>query len=145
MLCCITKRLSPLQQIRVENRLTCYATTQLKSVRNRQVWPRSTVAAKVAETKVSIASAGEVSWEVMGHLQTKKQSHVAWDHFHATSCASGRAALEQDIHGTLFRCLSIVILKWLTSGWATGVGSSTSPPRPYRLWGSPGLLYNRCR
>jgi hypothetical protein len=51
----------------------CYVTKQLKSAGNRLVRSRSTVVARVAETKVSTASVGEVLWEVMGQLQTKKK------------------------------------------------------------------------
>jgi hypothetical protein len=49
------------------------------------------VTVKVTDTKVSIASAGEILGKVRDSCRQEK-SHVAQDRFHATGCASGRAA-----------------------------------------------------
>jgi hypothetical protein len=69
-----------------------YVTVQMKFIRKQLLWLCAVLVVKAVEARVSIVSLGEGIWWVMDSCK-QKRLQVTYDHFHAVSCTSRRAAL----------------------------------------------------
>jgi hypothetical protein len=91
--CCTMYSLLPLQQTHNQKQSHCTLTSLLlytctTDVRNHLIQLHATVGAKVAETKFQTHQCERSHKKFM-----QKKSHIAYNHFHAIGCTSGRAAL----------------------------------------------------